>query len=197
MLYNGTEFLTPRGGYTRGPWGPNGEEVSYPTRKVTMEMWAMLGWLPYITDDVPEHYSGGAPVIVKTALEYRCTYPNPVFEAAPWRAQLLAAIQAKKIAKRDGGFMVDETLFDSDANANVQYLNFYTRITKDPTYSTPWKASGNTWVTMNAALFALVSSGFQANTEAAFAWQAQMDAELAAAPDTFAALLAIEALINT
>ena len=57
MLYNGTEFLTPRGGYTRGPWGPNGEEVSYPTRKVTLEMWAQIGWYPPVFLDRQPFYT--------------------------------------------------------------------------------------------------------------------------------------------
>lgn len=158
---------------------------------------AALGIKSWAEDSVPEHYSGGAPVDVETDTHIQRTYPNPVLQPEPWRVQLQAAIQAKKIAKRDGGFIVDETLFDSDAGANVAYLNFDTRIAADPLYSTPWKASGNIWVTMNATLFALVSAGFQANMEAAFSWQAQMDAALAEAPDTFAALSAIEVLINT
>ena len=184
----------------RGPLPVTINDISYPPAiftNWTSEQRAVLEILDFFEDSVPQHYSGGVYADITGPTSIHRTYPNPVLDAAPWRAQLLAAIQEKKKAKRDGGFMVGNVLFDSDANANVQYLNFYTRITKDPDYSTPWKASGNTWVVMNAALFALVSAGFQANTEAAFTWQAQMDAALAEAPDTFEALSAVEALINT
>ena len=154
------------------------------------------GYLAFAEDSVPQHYQGGVPVDIKDATSVHRTYPAPVLDAAPWRAQLLAATQTKKIQKRDGGFSINGTLFDSDAGANVAYLNFYTRIAVDPEYTTPWKASGNTWVNMDAVLFAKVSAGFQANMEAAFGWQAQMDAALATALDTYAALKAIEDAIN-
>jgi len=154
------------------------------------------GFLMFTEVAAPPFYTPGAPLDTRIGDTITRTYPDPIFEPDPWRAQLTAAIQAKKVQKRDGGFLVDDVLFDSDAGANVAYLNFYTRITVDPDYSTPWKASGNTWVVMDAALFALVSAAFQANTEAAFGWQAQMAAALAEAPDTYAALSAIEALIN-
>jgi len=160
-------------------------------------MWAQLGWLPYITDDVSEHYSKGEPVIIKTATEYHCTYPNPVLDTATWRDQLIKDIQNKKIAKRDGGFLVDGVLFDSDAGANVQYLNFFTQVMSDPTYTvTNWKASNGTWVEMNATLFAKVSAAFALNTAAAFDWQAAMQTALDTAADTYEALKAVEDLIK-
>jgi len=191
------EPLTER--TVRGPLPVAINDISYPP--AIFSNWsgpelAALGIKAFVEDSIPAHYSGGVPVDVETDYQIHRTYPNPVLDAAPWRVQLTQAIQTKKIAKRDVGFLVDETLFDSDANANVQYLNFYTRISVNPTYSTPWKASGNTWVVMDATLFALVSAGFQANTESAFSWQAQMNSALATAPDTYEALKAIEDSIN-
>ena len=160
------------------------------------ELLVRLGIKSFIEDAVPAHYQGGVPEDVETANTIHRTYPNPILQAEPWRAQLVQATQVKKIAKRDGGFAVNGILFDSDANANIAYLNFGFRLAQEPTFSTPWKASGNIWVTMDAALFTLVSAAFAANNQGAFAWQAQMDAALAAAPDTYAALKAIEDAIN-
>jgi len=156
-----------------------------------------IGIKSFVEDTIPSHYTGGVPVDVETATQVHRTYPNPVFEPAPWRSSLMAEIQAKKIIKRDGGFTVDGVLFDSDAGANVQYLNFFTQVMSDPTYTVAnWKASNGTWVEMNATLFAKVSTAFALNTAAAFDWQAAMQAALDAAPDTYAGLKAVEDLIK-
>lgn len=169
--------------------------VSYPV--TIFSLWspaqlASIGIKSWAEDSVPEHYSGGVPVDVESATHIQRTYPNPILQATPWRAQLQEAIQAKKIDKRDGGFTVDGVLFDSDTNANMAYLNFNAKLATDPQFSTPWKASDNTWVTMDAALFAKVSAAFEANNQGAFLWQAQMSAALDAAPDTYDALKAVE-----
>ena len=165
--------------------------------KWTPEQLAEVGVKEFIEDSVADHYSGGVPVDVETATQVHRTYPNPIFEPAPWRAQLTNAIQQKKITKRDNGFMLGETLFDSDAGANVQYLNFFTQVMSDPTYTVDnWKASNGTWVKMNAVLFAKVSAAFALNTAAAFDWQAAMQAALDTAVDTYEALKAVEDLIK-
>lgn len=166
-------------------------------QKWTPEQLAEVGVKEFIEDSVADHYRGGVPVDVETVTQVHRTYPNPVFEPAPWRASLMAEIQAKKITKRDGGFTVDGVLFDSDAGANVQYLNFFTQVMSDPTYTVAnWKASNGTWVEMNAVLFAKVSAAFTLNTAAAFDWQAAMQTALDTAVDTYEALKAVEDLIK-
>ena len=121
-------------------------------------------------------WSGSAWVV----LPERPPVPGPTLADA--KAAKSAAVQAEKVRVRDGGFLVGGVLFDSDAGANVAYLNYFTRVSADPSYvATNWKASTGVWVEMTAALFAQVSSAFGANSEAAFNWQAARDAEIAAA----------------
>lgn len=154
------------------------------------------GYLAYTEDAVPEHYAPGVYEDVETPDKIHRTYPNPILQAAPWRQQLTNAIQVKKVTKRDGGFLVDGVLFDSDAGANIAYLNFGVLLQQAPSTVQRWKTSGNTWVDMDAALFTKVSAGFATNLRAAFAWQDSMTQALAVAPDTYAALKAIEDAIN-
>ena len=184
----------------RGPLPVTINDKSYGIdifEKESSEFLANLGIFSYIEDSIPEHYSGGVPVDVQEENVIRRTYPNPILQADQWRANLTSAIQTKKVSKRDGGFVVDSKTFDSDAAANMAYLNFSVRLSQDPTYTTLWKASGNEWVTMDASLFTQVAAAFAANMEAAFGWQAEMDAELSVAPDTYEALKFIEELINS
>lgn len=123
-------------------------------------------------------------------------HDDPKIDFVEYRTHLQEMIQEKKNKKRDGGFLVDGVLFDSDSAANVAYLNFYTKITQNPSYSTMWKASKGCWVLMDAAKFAEVYAAFESNNTAAYAWQAQMDGTLAAAPDTKEALQEIEEMIK-
>ena len=121
-------------------------------------------------------WSGSAWVV----LPERPPVPGPTLADA--KAAKSTAVQAEKVRVRDGGFLVGGVLFDSDAGANVAYLNYFTRVSADPSYVVAnWKASAGVWVDMNATLFAQVSSAFGANSEAAFNWQAARDAEIAAA----------------
>lgn len=92
----------------------------------------------------------------------------------------LAAIQFEKCRVRDGGFLVDGVLFDSDPAARTSYLELAMRFQVDPAFSTRWKASAGVWVEMNATLFARVQAAGTAHMQAAFAWQATRDAEVAA-----------------
>lgn len=93
----------------------------------------------------------------------------------------LTAIQAGKNKARDGGFVHDGVRYDSDAEARLAYLELSTKLSQDPAYSTPWKASAGVWVTMNAALFAALQPAYEAHISACFAWQAAREAEVAAA----------------
>lgn len=106
--------------------------------------------------------------------------PRPAGEI---RAGLLAAIGACKNALRDGGFLVDGTLWDSDAGARLAYAELAQRLAADPAFTTRWKASEGQWVTTDGALFARVYAAGAAHIAAAFAWQEAEEARLAATPD--------------
>lgn len=131
---------------------------------------------PETTGSEVVQWTGGAWMV----LPERPPVPGPSLADA--KAAKSTAVQAEKVRVRDGGFLVGGVLFDSDASANVAYLNYSTRVSMDPTYTVAnWKASAGVWVEMNATLFAQVSSAFGANSEAAFNWQAARDSEIAAA----------------
>lgn len=107
----------------------------------------------------------------------------PPLTAERLRAKLLAEIGARKNALRDGGFLVDGVLWDSDAGARLAYAELAQRLAADPSFTTRWKASEGQWVTMTAALFAAVYTAGAAHIAAAFAWQEAEEARLAATPD--------------
>lgn len=91
-----------------------------------------------------------------------------------------AAIQTEKCRIRDAGFEVNGVHFDSDQAARTAYLELAMEIAADPAYSTEWKASPGSWVTMNATLFALVKAAGTDHMAAVFGWQATRDGELSA-----------------
>lgn len=93
-------------------------------------------------------------------------------------AAKLTAINNGKNAALDGGFVHDDKLFDSDSNARLAYLELSLKLSQDPTYSTPWKASTGVWVTMDAALFAALQPAYEAHIQACFAWQRQKEATI-------------------
>lgn len=135
---------------------------------------ASIGAIPAVHSGTTAQIGGGWDGNVFT--------PPPGPSLPDAKAAKSAAVQTEKVRVRDGGFLVGGVLFDSDASANVAYLNYFTRVSMDPAYTVAnWKASAGVWVTMTAALFAQVSAGFGANSEAAFNWQAARDAEIAAA----------------
>lgn len=101
--------------------------------------------------------------------------PVPARDLEAERTAKLAAVQAKKCAVRDGGFIVDAVRFDSDDTAQIAYMSLAMELMSNPSYTTSWKASGNLWVTMDAAGFAKVRTGIKAHIEACFAKQAQLD----------------------
>jgi hypothetical protein len=117
---------------------------------------------------------------------------DPEFEPglADLKAAKLSAIQAGKNAARDGGFVHEGVLFDSDSGARLAYLELSTKLLQTPAYSTPWKASTGVWVTMDAALFLALQPAYEAHISACFAWQAAREMEVAAA-QTAAAVQAI------
>lgn len=162
---------------------------------------ALLEYLevkPFLEDSVPAHYRGGVPQDIETAATIHRTYPNPVLQAAEWRQQLADAAQAKKTSMHTSGIMVNGVLFDSDASAYGAYIGHQIKLMLNPVYEVErWKASSGVWVRMTPELFAQVMQTYTDTNSAAFNWQSQIDAALAAAPDTYEALLAVEILINT
>lgn len=101
------------------------------------------------------------------------------------RAVKLTALDKEKRRVKDGGFMVVvdgvDVLFDSDAAARTAYLEFNALLGMNPEYSEEWKASGDTWVTLDASLFAKVIEASKQHTSCVFSWLKQRQAEVAAA----------------
>lgn len=97
------------------------------------------------------------------------------------KAVKLAAIHAEKNRARDGGFMVDGVLFDSDLPARTSYAELAIAMQQGPAFSTSWKASDGVWVDMDATLFQKVYAAGRAHIEACFAWQEAKEQSVAAA----------------
>ncbi|MBU1002803.1 MAG: hypothetical protein KKE73_09795 [Proteobacteria bacterium] len=110
-----------------------------------------------------------------------------VFDLVAAKAAKLQLIQAEKNRVRDGGFEVDGTLFDSDISARVSYSEFKGKLTTHPGFVVQkWKASSGVWVVMDATLYAQVEAVGEAHQLTVFTWQAERDAEVAAAGDAIA-----------
>ena len=90
---------------------------------------------------------------------------------ADTKAAKLAAIHAEKNRARDGGFVVDGVLFDSDLPARTSYAELAIAMQTDPTLTMRWKASDGVWVDMTSVLFQQVYAAGRAHIEACFAWQ--------------------------
>lgn len=94
------------------------------------------------------------------------------------KASRLQAVQAEKVRARDAGFMVADTLFDSDISARTSYTELGLRLSQNPAFTTQWKASSGQWVVMDAALYSQVIIAGEAHTTAVFAWQRQKEQEI-------------------
>ena len=99
------------------------------------------------------------------------------------RRQMKEKINTIKNAKRDSGFIVGTTKFDSDQSARIAYAELATRFMQDPTFTTRWKASDGVWVDMTKELFDAVYTAGAEHIASAFAWQAGKEAELASLAD--------------
>ena len=95
------------------------------------------------------------------------------------KAAKLQAVQAEKVRARDAGFLVADTLFDSDISARTSYTELGLRLSQNPSFTTQWKASSGQWVVMDAALYAQVVIAGEAHITAVFAWQAEKEQEIA------------------
>lgn len=107
--------------------------------------------------------------------------PEYVPSLAEFAAQKLARVNEAKNVALDGGFWHDGVLFDSDVKARLAYLELALKLGQDQAYSTAWKASTGSWVTMDAALFAALQPAYEAHIQGCFAWQAAREQEVAAA----------------
>ena len=95
------------------------------------------------------------------------------------KADKLEKVQAEKVRARDSGFLVADTLFDSDISARTSYTELGLRLSQNPSFTTQWKASPGQWVLMDAALYAQVVIAGEAHITAVFAWQAAKEMEIA------------------
>jgi len=99
-------------------------------------------------------------------------FTTPLPEFNDLKNKLFAQADTKKKALLDGGFTLEGVAYDSDINARMAYAELGMRISQDPTYSTPWKASAGQWVTMNATLYQQIASAGEAHIGGVFAWLA-------------------------
>ena len=89
---------------------------------------------------------------------------------APTAEQKQFALNQEKKQKLNSGFYIDDILFDSDTNARLAYAELRLKISRDPAYTVPWKASEGNWVTMNAALLDQIESAGEEHIANVFAW---------------------------
>jgi hypothetical protein len=90
-------------------------------------------------------------------------------------------VQEEKCRIRDGGFYVDDVLFDSDDGARIAYLELAMQLNANPSFTTFWKASEGVWVTMDAYLFSRVYEEGADHIKQVFEWQSIKDAEITSA----------------
>jgi len=103
----------------------------------------------------------------------------------------LSDADTKKKQLLNAGFEVNGILFDSDINAEIRYTQLALQFSSDPTYSTPWKAANNEWVTMDAILIGQVQAAFKAHLDSVYGWLAGKQQEINDA-ETIDALNAID-----
>lgn len=177
--------------WTRPGLGP--ETHDYPPRKVEYQVfWRLFNELSREELDsigynevVPikrEPYTTYETQWVKGEdLIYREEIVSSTVDLDALKSAKLISIQREKSRVRDGGFMVDGTLFDSDAEARVSYLELAMKLQADFTFSTQWKASDGTWVEMDTALYGQVATAGETHIAGVFAWQAGQAALIEAA----------------
>lgn len=100
---------------------------------------------------------------------------------------LLAIEKVNKIKEeRDkalsSGIIVDGIKFDTDEKAILAYMRFIIATILNPSITIPdWKASDNTWVTMDAYLISKILTKWLQVEPAAFSWQKNKLAEVQSA----------------
>lgn len=107
-------------------------------------------------------------------------FTTPVdLEALKLEAWVTANDEKNRV--RDGGFLVNGILFDSDMAARIAYAELAIHLQVDPTFTTIWKASAGNWVTMNAVLLNQVYAVGQQHIQDCFTWFALKEAAIQAA----------------
>ena len=129
-------------------------------------------------DLVPEWNWSGEKWVYARVPE-RPVMPPPPRNVDDVREELLEKVQAEKVKARDAGFMVADTLFDSDISARTSYTELGLLLSQNPSFTTQWKASAGQWVVMDAALYSQVVIAGEAHITAVFAWQAAKEMEIA------------------
>ena len=155
-------------------------DVSFPTPFRAPEEFAVVFPVPQPAHDTWTHgVREVAPVLTGKGTWEQSWEVYPISRTAEEeskrladaKAAKLAAIHSEKNRARDGGFMVDGVLFDSDLPARTSYAELAISIQQDPAFSTRWKASEGVWVEMTSVLFGQVYAAGRAHIEACFAWQ--------------------------
>ena len=155
-------------------------DVSFPTPFRAPEEFAVVFPVPQPVHDTWTHgVRESAPVLTSKGTWEQSWEVYPIARTAEEestrladaKAAKLAAIHAEKNRARDGGFIVDGVLFDSDLPARTSYAELAIAMQQDPAFSTRWKASDGVWVDMDATLFQKVYAACRAHIEACFAWQ--------------------------
>ncbi|MEH0021699.1 MAG: hypothetical protein V6Z89_18730 [Desulfobacter sp.] len=130
---------------------------------------------------------------------------NPVYrEVAPEqliahaKAEKKTAIQEAKKQVRDSGVTVDSIRFDTDITARISYQEFAAKIAADPAYTVPdWKASGDVFVAMDAALYERISAAMEQLMGRVFTWQKDQNARVDAVSDPATAMEELEQISTT
>lgn len=105
-----------------------------------------------------------------------------VYDVVKKRNELKSICHENMKVQRDSGFIVDGVTFDSDDSADRQYLKLPYKFNEDPDYTiTNWKASGDTYVTMDKSLFDLLAVQMEVHTGLCYVWECSKFAEIDAA----------------
>ena len=94
------------------------------------------------------------------------------------KRELLSRVQDIKKSNLNGGFIIEDVLFDSDLAARTAYLELGFKISKNLDFSTPWKASDGVWVTMNSQLAENLQVAYEGHIQNCFEWQATKELEI-------------------
>jgi hypothetical protein len=169
--------------YTAPPETPDGQ----------VARWTGEGWTLVEDHKGKSGYLDGQP---HTITEYGPlpeggTADPPQPTPAEQRAVFRAAIAARKNEYRDGGFVLDGTLWDSDPAARLAYAELAQRLVVEPDVTVRWKASEGLWLDMDAGLFRRVYEAGARHIAAAFSWQESEESRLAATPDEDLAVFAV------
>lgn len=86
------------------------------------------------------------------------------------RESTLLWLSEEKKTRLTAGFLVGDTLFDSDSNARLAYAELAMKFQSVPTFTKQWKAANDVWVAMDATMFAQVMVAGEAHITSVFAW---------------------------